>query len=521
MKKINFKNKKIGIWGMGIVGKSVLNYVQQFTDQIQMMDQSSNASHIAQTQENIANFLEHNDVIIPSPGIMLHDYQHYAHKFIQELDIFAQDNQNYTIAITGTVGKTTITSLIQQCTPNSIAAGNIGYAMLNLLTIPTTPSHSTPIKDPGIYTKNPYKVILELSSYQLHWSNNFAPDLAIWTNFYPNHLDHHKDEAEYFTAKCNLLRYQRSDQIALLPYDLIDKITQCITTQAQIYLFNTNEEINTWILDRCRGRRSDEHSPSGMNNNSSCKTNFEQSFLPSCLYNKPDNALDKTLAQSEITTAAPTDRGSRHKIMHYPIFFIHDNQLLLHQNNQTTIIFDNFNQLPDITFDQNWLIILASLHLQNIELKNLLTQTQTFKPEPHRLEFVKNLNGVAVYNDSKSTVWQATQSAVDRFEHKRIALFLGGISKGTDRSPLIKHLQHKNATVFAFGKEAEMLSTMCQQFQIPHYSASTLQESLKQYKNKEQNFDILLFSPAGASFDLFKNFEDRGKQFKTMIHQLT
>ena len=136
MKKINFKNKKVGIWGMGIVGKSALNYVQQFTDQIQIMDQSSDAAYIAQTPENITSFLEHNDFIIPSPGIMLHNYQHYAHKFVQELDIFAQENKNYTVAITGTVGKTTVTSLLQQCIPDAIAAGNIGHAMLNLVTNP-------------------------------------------------------------------------------------------------------------------------------------------------------------------------------------------------------------------------------------------------------------------------------------------------------------------------------------------------------------------------------------------------
>lgn len=206
--------------------------------------------------------------------------------------------------------------------------------------------------------------------------------------------------------------------------------------------------------------------------------------------------------------------------MNYPLFFIHNNQLQLHENNETKIIFDNFDQLPDITFAQNWLVIVAALYLQNIDLQNFLTFTQTLKPEEHRCEFVKNLNNVAVYNDSKSTVWQATKHAVDKFHGKKIALFLGGISKGTDRTPLLQHLKNKNVTVFAFGKEAELLTKLCQQFNVTHHSASTLQEALQQYLNLQNNFEILLFSPAGASFDLFKNFEDRGTQFKKLINNL-
>jgi UDP-N-acetylmuramoylalanine--D-glutamate ligase len=449
MKKINFTNKKVGIWGMGIVGKSVLEFVKKFTDKIQLMDKKTDPQFhiIPETPQNIKNFLHDNDIIIPSPGIVLHDYQNFAHKFVNELDIFAQNFTGTTVAITGTVGKTTVTSLLSQCMPNSVAAGNIGHAMLNLLQSnnvrPECLAQAKSIEGPT--------TILELSSYQLQFAKYFAPDLAIWTNFYPNHLDHHANETEYFIAKCNMLKNQRTDQIALLPYNLIEQITAHVTPKAQIFLFETK--------------------------NTTTNKNF-------------------------------------------PTFFVHNNQLLLKQNNQTRLIFNNFNHLPDITFEQNWIIILAALYLQNIPLQQILTFAQTLKPEPHRLEFVKNIDNVAIYNDSKSTVWQATEQAVQRFESKRIALFLGGISKGTDRSPLIKSLQNKPITVFAFGKEADILSGLCTQFQIGHHSATTLEQALTQFQIKQNNFDILLFSPAGASFDLFKNFEDRGDQFKAMIAKI-
>ena len=442
MKNINLKNKKVGIWGFGIVGKSAFAYLQKHTNQIQIMDKikpeklPEHTTFIQETPENIIKFLENNDAIIPSPGIMLHNYMHCAQKFLHELDIFAKENKNSTVAITGTVGKTTITSLLAQCTLNSIAAGNIGNAMLSTL----------------LENKSTSTIILELSSYQLHFTKNFAPDIAIWTNFYPNHLDHHQNEQEYFLAKCNIFKYQTSQQIALLPTTLIERIQNQIKTQAQIYLFET------------------------------------ENFKP------------------ELST--------------YPTFFVQQNQLLLHHNGITTVIFDNFNQLPDITFAQNWIIIIAGLYLQKIDLNSIAPIIQKLKPQPHRLEFVTKLNHAAVYNDSKSTVWQATQSAIDKFKGKKIALFLGGISKGTDRAPLIQYVQNKSITVFAFGKEAKILSDLCTTFQIPYYQSNTLQEAVKQYKTLESNFEILLFSPAGASFDLFKNYQDRGEQFKKMILDL-
>lgn len=443
MEKINLIHKKIGIWGFGIVGKSALNYVQQFTDQIQIIDQkktpedlASNVECIEQTPENIVSFLEYNDLIIASPGIILNNYEKYNHKFLNELDIFSQENKIPTVAITGTVGKTTITSLLQQCIPDSIAAGNIGHAMLNTLHVHPTPKN----------------IVLELSSYQLHRSHNFSPDIAIWTNFYPNHLDHHRDKEEYFLAKCNLFKKQTPNQIALIPVDIIEKIEQNFHPQAQIFLFSLQQP------------------------------------------NQPTK---------------------------YPIFFIQNQQLVLKYPDKIEIVFQQFDQLPDITFPQNWLIIIACLYLQKISLDTLLTRATTLQPQEHRVEFVTNLNGVHVYNDSKSTVWQATKHAVERFEHENIALFLGGISKGTDRTPLIEYVHTKSVTVFAFGKEADLLENLCKQFQVPCFKSTTLNDVLDQYLQHQQCFNVLLFSPAGASFDLFANFEDRGKQFKKLIQQLS
>ena len=222
MKNRIFDHKKIGIWGFGVVGKSVYDFLQQFPCSIQILDkQTQNNPHwIAQTDESTITFLEHNDVIITSPGIPLHNYQAYQHKCITELDIFAQQYTGSTIAITGTLGKTSITHAIQHCTPSSIAAGNIGYPMLQA-------AQQKPL---------PQKVVLELSSFQLQYIQQFAPTIALWTNFYPNHLDHHVDEDEYFTSKCMIFKYQQPQQYAIVPCTILDRIRNTIEIKSSLFL---------------------------------------------------------------------------------------------------------------------------------------------------------------------------------------------------------------------------------------------------------------------------------------------
>ncbi|MCX5923499.1 MAG: UDP-N-acetylmuramoyl-L-alanine--D-glutamate ligase [Candidatus Dependentiae bacterium] len=436
---INLKNKRVGIWGLGVVGKSVLNYVKQFTSQIQILDKKAHEELlvILQTPTSLKEFLDNNDIIIPSPGISLLDYQKYAGKFVQELDIFSSESKIPTIAITGTLGKTTITSFTEQCIPNSVAAGNIGYAMLNVLNLQPQPK----------------TVVLELSSYQLQHTKYFAPDIAVLTNFYPNHLDHHATMEEYLLAKCQIFKNQRNDQKSLIPYELIDQIEDIIQkVPSRVYLFCTN---------------------------------------------KPE---------TDIT---------------YPTFYIENNNLiLLSTSGEQCIIFDQIGKLPQTTFLQNWVAILATLYLYKIDLKTVMPTINALNLPEHRVELVAHFYNVAIYNDSKSTVWQATAKAVDRFPGKKIALFLGGLSKGTDRSPLIEHCKNQEITVFAFGKESESLNNLCEKYQVPCIQTTTLEAALDVFRKNYKKFDLLLFSPAGSSFDLFKNFEDRGTQFKAMIHKM-
>ncbi len=431
----NFNHKKIGIWGFGVVGKSVYDFLKPHTNQITVLDTKPQhvAGWILQTQESIIPFLEHNDIIIISPGIPVHAYQNYSHKFLCELDIFAQTYQGKSIAITGTLGKTSITKGIAHCIAASVAAGNIGYAMLEA--------------QKHIAKQAP--IVLELSSFQLQYQKNYSPDIALWTNFYPNHLDHHQTEDEYFAAKCQLFALQKKDQIALLPCNLIKRIKQTTDLAATIFL--------------------------------------------TC-----------------------TDHCARHD---YPTFYVRNDRVLLAQPQQLpSTIFSDITDLPEYTYQENWLQILATLHLANIDLTTIDHKLQAMPQQEDRLEKVLTpLQNTTIYNDSKSTVWQATACALKSLGDESCALFLGGISKGTDREPLIDYLQNKAITVFAFGKEATILKNMCDQKQIMCHAFGNLKDAVHACLQRYPLPKHILFSPGGASFDLFKNYHERGQIFKDLI----
>lgn len=452
----NFNNKKVGIWGFGVVGRSALIFFDQCNvtsieilnnKSIELPQTRNICSAVFQDEQSIQAFLLSRDIILVSPGIPLHCYQAYAHKFISELDIFYHHNRIPTIAITGSLGKTTITHLLsnilQKIDMNTVAAGNIGYPMLSVIS--PADLHNEPEIE---------KIVLELSSFQLQQACNFAPDLAIITNVYDNHLDHHTSPDEYFDAKCNIFRKQDQDQIALIPYEFATKLS--IEFQQNNFIF------------------------------------FSSSKLP-------NQDLQKIQA-------------------HQMLYFI-DNHIIYKQHNDiTSIIFDT-STLPPITFATNWLIIIATLDIEKISLSTISEIIDQLDIPDHRLQKIASCNGSDFYNDSKSTVWQATLQAVNAMtDGKPIKLFLGGLSKGADRTPLIQALIDKNIEIYAFGKEAEQLGNMCKQLNITHYVHVTLQDSFHVcIKNITKPCNIL-FSPAGSSYDLFDNYIQRGQTFTQLVN---
>ncbi|MCX5922026.1 MAG: UDP-N-acetylmuramoyl-L-alanine--D-glutamate ligase [Candidatus Dependentiae bacterium] len=225
-------HKKIGIWGLGATGKSAISYFRGLGYELAVIDQKTlspdeqellRGTHSAfYTQDNIETFLQTYDVILPSPGIDIRPYVTRSNTWLNELDIFYSAWKKPIIAITGSIGKTTITHLLSKLLKHNAVqvatGGNIGTPMLDLLAQ----------KDESDM------VLLELSSFQLEQCKEFAPDLAIWTNLYPNHLDRHGSEQEYLAAKAQIIAHQKDCQQALIPLNLKD----CVHGSRIIHYFS-------------------------------------------------------------------------------------------------------------------------------------------------------------------------------------------------------------------------------------------------------------------------------------------
>jgi len=481
------EQKKIGILGFGVVGKSALNFLSYSYEgrddkksniKISVFDQRDlSVDEIAQInrhggvyfqdKNNISKFFEENDYIIVSPGVDLNPFQQYSHKFIFELDLFSSVFKNKTIAITGTLGKTTVTNMIYKIVSSfwkdeSLQnykvglGGNIGYGMLDL----------------ALKAGQLDLAVLELSSFQLELNKSFAPYIALWTNFFPNHLDRHKTLKEYFDAKWKIFANQTEEQFSLIP---------------------------VWLLYSY--------------------LNLEEKLLS--LKSKIYFVSARPLSEDEMVKLSKLNKD---------VFFIENNGLFLGRfvTNEGFIRkkIADLSNLPNFSFLENWILIMAAFYLLNHNLDFLKDSNwqsklieMKFNPsvDAYRLEHFAHYNDIDFYDDSKSTVTQATKAALEKLmgNNRPVILILGGLDKGVDRTKFFEELKliskNRLKAVFCLSKQDSGF--------LDFKKFSSLQDLIKAIAEIAQPGDQVLFSPAGTSFDFFKNYKHRGDQFKEVVNE--
>ena len=148
-----------------------------------------------------------------------------------------------------------------------------------------------------------------------------------------------------------------------------------------------------------------------------------------------------------------------------------------------------------------------------------------FKPVEHRIEFVREINGVKWYNDSASSSPTRTLSGINAFK-ENIILIAGGYDKNLDYQPIAKTIVDKVSTLILIGQTAEKIYDVVkeesekQNKKINIHMCDSLEQTIEIAKKSAQKGDVVLFSPASASFDMFKNFADRGHKFKDLVNKI-
>lgn len=436
------QDKRIGIWGLGVSGQALVHYLAPTTS-LAVMDSQQPSPAVAaflQThtipfyhQDALQEFFQHCEYVIPSPGINLTPYYQYLSKCVSELDLFYSHCTRPIIGITGTVGKTSTTTLLAQLLTQAglriQTGGNIGTGMMDLL------QH----QDEFDY------MVLELSSFQLEYCTLFKPKLMIWTNLYPNHLDRHTTLERYCVAKYQALARQEAQDIVIAPtavYNQLKAFNMPITGHAIV--------------------AQEHYDPS-------CATE-QYAWENNAVYYAQDNKKEKLLDKKDI---------------------------------------------PDITFDANWALIYAAVHQLTSQIP---LAGSTLAIPDHRIEKVATIRDIEIYNDSKSTIIEATLAAVHKLADKPLHLIIGGISKGVDRSSLFSQLPSTVKSITLFGAEAAQLA----QSVPPHiacYQAPSLAQATHCALEHAKGGERILFSPSGASYDLFTNYQERGNCFKNIIEE--
>ena len=169
---------------------------------------------------------------------------------------------------------------------------------------------------------------------------------------------------------------------------------------------------------------------------------------------------------------------------------------------------------------ENVLAAVLASKLMKVPNEVINKGVETFKGLEHRLEEVRRINGVLYVNDSKATTPDSTIKALDAFNEK-IVLIAGGSSKNNDFSSMAKILKAKLRKLILMGDTApDIANSALEQGYSDIVFASDLKDAVLLAKKVARSGDIVLLSPACASFDMFKDFEDRGEQFKEIVNAL-
>jgi UDP-N-acetylmuramoylalanine--D-glutamate ligase len=369
------------------------------------------------------------------------------------------------LAITGTNGKTTVTSLsghLVRWAGKSVAvAGNIGPTLLDTL--------AKALAEQAL----PEVWVLELSSFQLDLPSGLEPTAAVVLNITQDHLDWHGSMAAYAKAKSNifgatgLMVLNREDPVvmAMRPEPIRAKLQRPI--EREYLSFGTDmpqrpgdfglEEMNgmTWLV---RALEADET-------------------------RKKYQHLEELHIQRFMPADALRIRG-RHNA-------------------------------------GNALAALALCSAAGCALGPILFGLREYRGEPHRVESVGILNGVEFFDDSKGTNVGATVAALRGLgEERKLILLLGGEGKGQDFSPLAEPVARHVRTVVLFGRDAPLIRAALEDTGVPLLDASDMHDAVVQANRAARAGDAVLLSPACASFDMFKDYAHRAQCFVEAVRAL-
>ncbi|UII32659.1 UDP-N-acetylmuramoyl-L-alanine--D-glutamate ligase [Fulvivirga ulvae] len=218
-------------------------------------------------------------------------------------------------------------------------------------------------------------------------------------------------------------------------------------------------------------------------------------------------AINKRSIKAQLHAVSLTDEGQTHAANGEIIF---DDGFKIAQ--QDTVLRGEHNAI-------NMMAAISAARILKVDEECIRQSLKTFKNAPHRMEYVATINDVDFINDSKATNVDAVRYALDSFTVPLVWI-AGGIDKGNDYSLVMESVNAKVKALVCLGKDNSKLRDAFHEQIINLLETDNIKDAVRSALGYAEAHDVVLLSPACASFDLFKNYEDRGNQFKQAVLEL-
>ena len=381
------------------------------------------------------------DMIVVSPGVPLsiapiRRAKELGIKVIGEVELAYLNAKAPIVAITGTNGKTTTTTLVGEIFKAAGwecgVGGNIGVSLLE---------ESEKISGAGV-------LVAEISSFQLESTEKFKPKAAAILNLTPDHLDRHGDMQGYLAAKAKIFAMQDENDFLVLNYEdeyLRPLAEKC---QSQVLFFSAKHILKNGVY--------------------------------------VEDKMIKIAFKGKISQVCPPEE----------------------------IRIKGAHNL------ENALAAVALCFALGVDEQVIAQVLRDFKGVEHRLEPVRELDGVLYINDSKGTNPDSTSKALVAYDRPLI-LIAGGKNKGLSFLPLAKLIKERAKGVVLVGMAKNDIKAALDEVGFSNYVlVEKFEETVEAAKKMADEGDIVLLSPACTSWDMFKSFEERGELFKKLVNAL-
>ena len=384
------------------------------------------------------------DLVVLSPGVpktipLIQESCNRKIPVVSEIELAYNYMKGSTIAITGTDGKSTTTSLtghiFNELDFETFICGNIGIPLITFV---------DRMSDKTI-------TVIELSSFQLETIDSFKPDISAILNVAPDHLDRYKDMHEYYEAKKRIFMAQDN---------------------SDFFIYNADNEII-------------ENS----------KMDFPSNSLRFSVY---DDGADSFYRDENI-------------------YVVYDGYIVPVVDVKRLSIIGIHNIYNTMAS----LLMVIALHKKlNIvpDFNRISDACYSFKGLEHRMEYLGEYNGRSFVNDSKATTISAVEMAVKSIKDKGV-IIIGGRTKGDDYSKLKEIIEEKARAIVLIGESTELFTEIFKGLNA--VKADNMEDAVLKAMKNSKDGDMILLSPACASYDMFKDYEERGNVFKECFNRLS